>query len=62
MKKILVKKENVITIKDGRKWEIRKVTSKYVLVRSEGMRTSSRLSISDFNNFVNDIDKINQPT
>ena len=31
-KTIRVKTENVITTKDGRKWEIRKITEKYVLV------------------------------
>ena len=56
---IKVKQENVIILKDGRKWEIRKVTDKYVLIRSEGMRTSSKISFELFNSLVNDIDKIN---
>ena len=58
-KTIRVKTENVITTKDGRKWEIRKITEKYVLVRMEGFRTSSKISFDIFNDCVNDIDKIN---
>jgi hypothetical protein len=50
--------ENVITTIDGQKWEIRKITEKYVLIRCEGFHSSSKIPIEFFNENVHQQNKI----
>jgi hypothetical protein len=57
-KQIKVIQENVITLKDGRKWEIRKKSPTHLLIRHVGMKSSMRIKVAEFNELVEEKDQI----
>lgn len=58
MSNIKVIEENVVTALNGIKWEIRKKTPTYILVRSVGMKSSMRIKNADWNKLVEEKHKI----